>query len=538
MWGNSVKNLAIQNDSDIKNYLILTLIYVFAWGLMLLNLNGRYGDDWLFTNNNFDAIKLVMQQHGSRFMGSVYIFIFSYFDVWIFRLITFLSFLVTGLVVYHLLKRLDFINKSDAFYITAIIMVFPSNEMRVTMNTAASSFTPMIFMLGFLAMNYSFVKRNLLLRIISLIIFFSSFILNSLLVLYVIPILYAAYQDKKLWLNGDYRYSLRSLTIWGLSKLDFIFLPFVFFAFRLLFLDIGKYKGYNEVTIGGLINSIPKTLYAFYSAFIAIIDSTFSSFTILLFPLSFIILKMSKHNNLSENKANYVLLFILGGLIFYVGAYPYFVVNKLLETTNRYCSRDQVLICFGAGMMVYSIVQYIFKDKFQKAIPAILAIVIAFFIGKDIEHVVGYHLDWVKSDMIINQLKTIKDVELNKGKAFIFVDRAKMYNKEDRIIPQIEVSGWLSKAFDDKTRLGILDDDKHVNFNSFQRGHNRKVENIDDYPGYPEGEIVGRIIIESNNFKLSLVNKLRIILYSAFNRDHYLSFVNSKELIKLTYEPT
>lgn len=516
--------IADKNMLKDKNYYILTLLYTLAWGAMLLNYGGLDSDGWTITAWRDDILKGVFSnQYGIMFIGPITVFLKKIGNgIWIFKFVTFASFIVVGLIFYNLLLRLSFINKVDAFYIAAIAMVFPSNEARVSIAYTFYAYGFASFMIAFFLMQYAFYKKSILFRLMALALFFFSFVTESLLVFYMFPIIYSIYNDRNVWLKkNNITHSLRNLSVWALSKIDFFMLPFLFFAVKTFFYSPqGAENAYHQIFLNQALSSITKTFQAFYTLF-DVIALSLSNFSYIAIVLALVVMKICLYADKKVEKNNgllYLLLLILGSIMFYAGAYPYYVANDPLEIGNP-TSRSQLLICLAAGIIIYSVIKLIFVKLFRDVDPIVfIATILALFIAQDIIYMIDYQIDWIKTTKVINIIQNMKPVMSNPGKSFIFIDNAAKYNAEQREVGSGEVTRWLTKAFfGDSTRTGITV---------------KGLQELQDKYNYPAlANVVGCITIHKAERDPTMIDKLHFIISPPTSENNYFP------LIFITYEP-
>lgn len=175
-----------------------------------------------------------------------------------------------------LLIKIDGFSRIEALYLSLLYTVFPINDARVLLATFPYSVGWLSFFIGL----YMFVlwwkdksRKRLLLRIVTLIFFLHSFILNSLLVYYAIVLLYI------FCMEYIYNRRIMKATARMFKYMDFILLPIVYFVGKqLLFPAYGRYENYNSVTLSKVLSAVHRLPGATIKQIWAIWGGIFDSF--------------------------------------------------------------------------------------------------------------------------------------------------------------------------------------------------------------------------------------------------------------------
>ena len=223
------------------------LFYLLSFWPLLVN-NGIYWDDWVLYDQTSQTLARMFSELGSPPAGYLVRALVSAPPV-VGKWFVFAVYLAAMLVGYQVLVKSRLFGKNAAFLLTLFATLMPFNSARVTMACASSPRATCCFFWALTLVAYM-ADRKTALRLASLALFFVSFGTNSLLVYYLVPLLYVVYCE---------RASLRSLEATArraLSYLDFILLPVVFYALKAAFLvPYGIYKGYNKITVANLTRS-------------------------------------------------------------------------------------------------------------------------------------------------------------------------------------------------------------------------------------------------------------------------------------------
>ena len=119
-----------KESTAVRQVFWLTIVYVLGHSFLLMA-TGRWWDDWVYADKNWDYLLEVFMQ------SSLPLHAFINAGLWIlpdgfYRIITFFLFYVGGIFVFLILKKLEFITKEECFWIVALYYVIPINDARIT----------------------------------------------------------------------------------------------------------------------------------------------------------------------------------------------------------------------------------------------------------------------------------------------------------------------------------------------------------------------------------------------------------------------
>ena len=176
---------------------IVTVVYSVAHGLMVLN-NGVFWDDWAVFNQTPETLLGYIRQRDGLFLRYLIHFpLLSDFGVAIIRIIIFLSYLIATLLFYNILTYIKEIDGFSKLIIVLIFALFPINQARIAISSGLYALCYVLFYLGFWLLAIYISTKKYYLRVLSLLIFFISFNTVSLLVFYLIPLLFIFYIEKE-----------------------------------------------------------------------------------------------------------------------------------------------------------------------------------------------------------------------------------------------------------------------------------------------------------------------------------------------------
>lgn len=521
-----------------KDALWISLIYVLAHGLMLLN-RGIFWDDWVWYMMDTESLIDVFSQWGNVYVGYYYNFVLrSDNSIFAFRAIIFLSYLISALLLNDVMKSIREIDDTSRFILVVLFAVFPVNSARTLISCSFYAVGYFMFFLGaWLTCRYM-GRRTILLRLTTLSIFFLSFFVNSILFFYVLVLLYILYRESRV------EPRLLSLPKTSLKYADFFLLPLVFWTIRyLFFLPYGLYQGYNTIYMTNLYpeNLTRNLITSFYHSIVLVFLASFQSLSaqvlsqimmfIFFFFIVFLILRKRDINK--GNDKHVFKTFAIGCSFFAVGIFPYLVVGKP-PVPFSLDSRHELLVPLGASFVVYyglrivskgaSFVVYhglrivsrkpiLFPPLLLRSL--ILSLMIALFVTSNIVTYLDYQKDWYKQQSLIENLRS-SDIIRNHT-TFIFVDHSADLNIYGRGYRFYEYSSMMEYTFGDETRFGC-DAAEFYLFNYFQR---YSIWNFRDYEPHEPEYVVN---IYKGDYAVDK-NLLKLMFYELFAPEKFKSAV-------------
>lgn len=364
----------IEKKDIIRNLVIISVIYLLTHGFMLV-LTGTWWDEktWFFCSK--EKMWEVSLQLGKPSTYFLMLFIRT-IPEWLGRILIFILYYLTSLGIYIIYRQLPFIDNKICTFMTLIYIVIPANDARVLRGVFPYTIGYFFFIFGFcllIALQKKYNYKNNLLRILVLLTFTCSYILNSNLVFYAIPLLYIfIYIIKNKKLKICYKF------------LDFVILPFAYFIVKNKFYPAyGSYVGYNSVSldkiIQGGIDSIIECIYTLknigylYERYIWI-GASGGIIVFLLFLMLKIVQKINiKRKCYNTTALGRVTLFFIGCLVMYLGVFPYKVVGheQILVGVG---GRSSILIGGGAAIIIYAIISWLPYAYFRTYIGIIIVI--------------------------------------------------------------------------------------------------------------------------------------------------------------------
>lgn len=506
--------------SDI---LKITITYFLSNMFLLISI-GVYWDDWTLFSHSKETIINTFNQTGYGFAGYFHTWMINHANPFmVYRVSTFFIYFISLFLIKKIFESLNFINKNDALLLTLLAAVLPVNFAKITFICFPYGLGYIFFLCG----TYTFLifhsNRFLLLRIISLVLFFVSFIVNSFLVFYIIVPFLILYKMSV--------FSLKKIFNEFLKYADFIILPVVFWVIKnILMSSSGTYEKYNKFR--GLFALLQVFFMSIKEAVLDVFTVSFTflinnSALILLFsiPIYFYFKKIiSKEDN---SKRSYV-LFLLGWVLFFFAFIPYVLVGKVPQFYELWNDRHLL----SAPFIFPFIILYglkIFKKEFSighNLYVLIYTVIVITFICMNLAKYYQFQIDWIKQVAIINTMKESDIIRDNS--TFIVKDNATSMNVDNRIYRFYELNGMARKAFGNSSRLLVPFHEKLSFFkdeNAVKNFINNHEYNMADYK-ISKPEYV--IEINKSENSVTIFNVIGLLVKRNPFPDKYKEFIELK----------
>lgn len=357
--------MILDKNKHLRNVVIISIAFLLTHGIIIF-ITGTWWDDtsWAFaTDEQLWRAALQFGRPSGYFLTK---FFFNIPEIMA-RLIILLCFYSVTLGMYYIYQRLPYINARKALYLTLIYNALPINDARIMASVFPYTVGYMLFIMAFcglILLQEKYDYKNIAFRILVVFLFFCSFILNSNLVMYFVPLMYILIYIAKngLWKRWYY-------------YADFLCIPIIYFLLKnTLYPAYGLCEGYNNVSIRGLIHGFVKT----FSVCTRRIGDCFGFWlhTNLGKGLAVIILvavlyTAYKHWKNRENKPDVysatkkcLKLMGLGYIAMYFGAYAYVVIGQSCQL-NDIAGRSSILLGIGLAVIFYALIRMIPHQKIQ-----------------------------------------------------------------------------------------------------------------------------------------------------------------------------
>ena len=296
------------------------------------------------------------------------------------RILIFFMHLLNSIFVYRMLKNSDLFNERESLLMTLFFTVLPVNDARILISNFAYNVGLFFFYLSFmLFVSWNKMEnggRKVLYRIGILILFYISFILNSLLAYYYILFVYLfVLQMKKQDQTKNFFFRVfNSVKTVLIRYPDFFVLPFVYYGMnKLLFPTYGDTFGsYNAITANGLLNCfvlVPKSMVKIALEIIHRCISSINILSAILLVVSILIFVIlaKKENEFKNDPLKSFWILAFGLFVLAWGIFPYAEIRGDTIYSFGVKGRDAILVPLGASMIIYSFVS-LFQGKIGRLI--------------------------------------------------------------------------------------------------------------------------------------------------------------------------
>ena len=448
------------NDTSFlksKNYqgIVIAIVIILSQGLLLLN-EGVFWDDWCY----FKEPELVLnhcKDLGIPLLGYFHYFI-QYTDnpAFFYRLLLFLSLLISSLILYKTLHKLNFIERNYILFIVLYFALFPVNTSRISGACTQYSVCLAIFFLGVnFLINYQ-DKKIWPLRILSLVLFFISFATNSLLFFYILVMLFLTYKN---W-NAAISKTNNIKNVF-LKYPDFILLPFLFWVIKCIYMvPISEFRDYNSISIRNVLYSVyifPKSFFITVIQTIYITIATGINHLVFLLASSAFFWMVLTKNNKKESMRFNIIAIIAGGALIYIGLFPYAAVGKYSANID-WDDRHQLLVPLGGAIWLFYFIEFLFiklKDSRRVCIHYLL---LSFFFVYNVAVCLDAQRDWFKQLSIIENIKINETIRNNTS--FLVNDLSENIHLNNRTYRFYEYAGLFKHSFNNEVRFAIREQDK------------------------------------------------------------------------------
>jgi len=515
------------NNNTSKLFLIYFVNYVFY----LINYQGIYWDDWTLYNMPTESMLSQFKMNGFLPAGYLHSILLSVGNgVFIYRLLSFIAFFLSGIFIYKVLKQHIFVMQNNAFWIVLAYLTIPVNSAKLALINVPYTLLLFSFFAAFyLLTEYISKKKTIVHRAFILLLFFMSFFMNSLLVFYTMVLLYLLYStiiDPEFKKSSEKTFYLVKNFIF--KYLDFIFLPIIFYIFKnIYFMPNGLYANYNKINFDLeknttlIIDSIKTSIYD------PILSSIYTSFDHWYFTIIiaiFISILVYKKNYISKSYFFYILVFSLGMYFYFLAVFPYAVVNKLPQLAG-FESRHQILMPLGIAFIIYALT--FFLAKIHKNISILIfSILITLFTIQNIYNGYRYLKDWYYQISLEENFKSSATIKSHT--TFIVYIHSEDAFANGREPGFYEQNGRLKKVFGNDKRL-MVKRSKDIEIY-------KKYKNYKQY-GFSSWEYekpINIIISDNHMFKNQTLYFLKMLYYQINNKQVFRTM--AKELITIKTE--
>ncbi|WP_298542686.1 hypothetical protein [uncultured Aquimarina sp.] len=372
--------------------------------------NGIIWDDWTVMNMPKEGLSQQFGENGFWFLVYFHDFLNDcFYSPIIYHWMSFGFMFGVFVFVFKILKHFKF-KESSALLITLLAMLTPYFETKNLIICMPHTMFLFSFTFGlYLIFSSQTDSEDWKKLLVGAVLVFFSFFLNSIIPMFLFVTVFYLLWKNDFSILKIKENSRKEILLGG----GIIMLPFVFWGVKKMIFPVkGLYaaSGYNKINFSLTqwpiqIKKIAEdNIIGIYNEFISVFeyDMTFS-IVIFLFCLVvsvFILRKISFKFELERKSWQYA---IFGILLFFVGAFPYIVVNKL-PRYYVYDTRHQILLCIGLAFLVYSVV-VVFHQFISKGI---FVFIISVFMTNTISSNINFLRGWIKIEAVKHDIKQIE----------------------------------------------------------------------------------------------------------------------------------
>lgn len=397
-----------KEDAQFRHCFWLTAIYVLAHWLILIS-TGRWWDDWVYADRDVGYMMEVFKQSSLPLAGVVNIIIW-YIP---YKVFVFFMFYADGMILYKILESIDLFSEETAFWISALFMIIPINDARITYMCFNYSLGLFCYLTSFYLVTRwvrQRGKKRIIIRILSLALLIPAFNAESVMLMVVLMLFYLYYEElKTAWKWKEIAINIKKLFAAVIHYIDYLILPIAYYSItKILFPGYGYYGGHSYIKWDDLFQTIlnsPKyTWKTFKSIFTnwrnVIMDKPekialyIIVYVVVIGIATFVFIKKRKSCQCEKNSTGEkVLLLCLGIFAFYVGLFPYIVKRGSSVAVVYADGRDTLLLGIGTAIIIYyllCLLRFIVKDVGVRAI-------LVFFMVSGIMYFNNIYLEWEKN---------------------------------------------------------------------------------------------------------------------------------------------
>ncbi len=395
----------VKNNDVYRKIICITLVYVAAhWFLLVAT--GRWWDDWVYADKNWDYLLEVMKQSSlplSAFAdGSNWLFPDGFY-----RILVFCWYYIAAILFFKILNTIEYFSEDACLWITLLSITIPVFDARILWIMYPYALGMPLFLGGFyVAVSNDNInsKNGIAKRILSLILLMLSYcFLQSAMLLVLLLVLYLCILElRNDWDWKNIKRNIARLIRTGLHYLDFLFEPIIwYFGSKMLFPGYGAYGEVYYISwaaLPGIIFHSPLnayfTLKGIVLSYLNVLNVSHAS----LYLLSFIVviyatmmmIRIKKYNARYGSSNSIIFDFImtlLGCVVFFLSFFPYAIKRDAAIGNTYIAGRDTVLLGLGTAILLYYLVHTIFRGIVPKMIMLSL-------ITLGIIHFNFMYLDW------------------------------------------------------------------------------------------------------------------------------------------------
>jgi len=525
-----------------SDYVWIGVLYSLAWGALLLNSEFVYWDDWGLVNQSAttrDAFYVMVAAPLKGIMHNALQQIGN--GVWIYRLLTYLVYLVVALSLLWLVRQLSAIPRGPGFWLVAVSATYPVNQARIALIDLPYGITLATFLVATVLSIRATRSGSIPVRITAIFLFLFSFFTKSLLVFYVVPMAVLLWVGRASWWRGLAAASVGRLAVWGIRHADYLLAPIVFFVLTNRYLVPNTlYGNYNEISAAQLPQAVIATLRSMLNLSwlpvtrifdVALHRNIFSVVAVVAVAglVGILLYRCHRRGRPVTGKLSGI---GIGAALLFLAIFPYQMVNKIPAHLD-WLSRHQLLIPFGAAVLVTAILRLVCKPRDANIGAGLVVIASIITVNVDL---LWYYTDGVKQQGVISALRQQPEVRAARNRIVAFEDNATELNAMDRFYRYYEYNGFMKVAFDDSSRFG----DRNVTVGDWDPERLRTMSSFANYnfDGFNPVtfDTVGTVVIRPGSYwPVDLPEQLGLLITGLGDRNGLQGKID--DIVELEFNP-
>lgn len=452
----------------LRNYkteiALISLVLLMSHGLLLIN-DGCYWEDWTILRLKDQGWHVLY--HNTRVWGNIFMpYLMALIDsisdsLFIYKFVIFANLSGATLCVFLLALDSKAITSFEALWIALLFASYPGIKTWPASILLVSHSA--CYFLFFLACFVSIIKlpntvnRSLkvLYRSLSLVLFYLSFNTNSFLSFYFGFLLYWFLLEREK--AGTPSLNFGSIILFLRSKLDYIFLPFVFWTVKITFYQLDQaHSSYNRLLwdpISFSKNFLKHIHYTLFQgldgALLGVLQNPVWSLILILCLFLFMKKYCSSRSNVSEiyYKISPIRLLTLFGLtLLGMALFSYAVVGKS-PIEDEHETRHALLTPLPVAILCVAFSRFFSQKNWHQARWILLTALLGGFIISSSGNYLIWQARWIKTRSIMEHLTA--NPEAGQYSTYIIVDEYPIGKEYDAVTEWI---GLFNKIWGGKNR--------------------------------------------------------------------------------------
>lgn len=402
----------------------LVVLYLVGWGGTILSADGRFWDDWTLVDVPAEETLRGFSELGLPWIGHLHVVLLAA-GPWLYRVLTLVLFLATGLAVQAIVERVPWLSPSERWFLVLLVLVLPFNSARHALIDMPYTISLTLFCLAW----YLLVRRrepDTTTTALATALLVVAYTTQSLLVFVVVPLAHLLVREVPLS-----SWSTLSLTRWARRRWYLLASPVAFFVVKTTaFPPHGEYAGYNAIQVTSVVTA-----------------ATYVAFAVVALALVLV-----AAHRLPRPAARSGPLLLGGTVLVALAILPYLAAGHV-PRFYEWNSRHQLLVPFGGALIGVGAVRLV-RELTGVATAALVATALGTTCILFSLHLsVSFAVDWDKQREVIAALAASDEVRDNE--TFVYRDRVLGQNANGRTWRPYEVNGFLAEATGDQTRRAV-----------------------------------------------------------------------------------